>query len=129
MRFTVEGLHRLYLSGEAKPSEIVRAALDRIENDNQHLNAYLTINREGAIDRATSMDAAIRNEISQRPLAGIPVAVKDNLCTEGVRTTCGSRTLEDYFPPYTATVVKRLEEAGAIIVGKTNLDEFAMGSS
>jgi len=129
MRFTVEGLHRLYLSGEAKPSEIVRAALDRIENDNQRLNAYLTINREGAIDRATSIDAAIRNEISQRPLAGIPVAVKDNLCTEGLRTTCGSRILEDYFPPYTATVVKRLEEAGAIIVGKTNLDEFAMGSS
>ncbi|MCI0660744.1 MAG: aspartyl/glutamyl-tRNA amidotransferase subunit A, partial [Acidobacteria bacterium] len=129
MRFTVEGLHRLYLSGEARPSEIVRAALDRIENDNRRLNAYITINREGAINRAVSMDAAIGNEIGQRPLAGIPVAVKDNLCTEGVRTTCGSRILEDYFPPYTATVVRKLEEAGAIIVGKTNLDEFAMGSS
>jgi len=129
MRFTVEGLHRLYLFGEARPSEIVRAALDRIENDNDRLNAYLTINREGAIKRAVAMDAAIRNEIGQRPLAGIPVAIKDNLCTEGIRTTCASRILEDYFPPYTATAVRRLEEAGAIIVGKTNLDEFAMGSS
>jgi aspartyl-tRNA(Asn)/glutamyl-tRNA(Gln) amidotransferase subunit A len=129
MRFTVEGLHRLYLSGEAKPSEIVRAALDRIENDNERLNAYITINREGAIKRAASMDAAIRNEIGQRPLAGIPVAVKDNFCTEGLRTTCGSRILEHYFPPYSATVIRRLEDAGAIIVGKTNLDEFAMGSS
>jgi aspartyl-tRNA(Asn)/glutamyl-tRNA(Gln) amidotransferase subunit A len=129
MRFTVEGLHRLYLSGEAKPSEIVRAALDRIENDNARLNAYLTINRDGAIQRAVSMDAAIKDEIVQKPLAGIPIAVKDNLCIEGLRTTCGSRILENYFPPYTATTVRRLEEAGAIIVGKTNLDEFGMGSS
>lgn len=129
MNLTVEELHKLYASGEAKPSEITRAALDRIEKDNEKLNAYLTIDREGALQRAAAMDAEIKTSVKEMPLAGIPVAIKDNMCTEGLRTSCASRILGDYKPPYTATAVKKLQEAGAIIVGKTNLDEFAMGGS
>jgi aspartyl-tRNA(Asn)/glutamyl-tRNA(Gln) amidotransferase subunit A len=129
MKLTVEELYKLYASGEAKPSEVCRAALDRIEKDNDRLNAFITVDREGALRRAAAMDAGIQDAIEQKPLAGIPVAVKDNLCTEGIRTTCASRILANYVPPYTATAVKKLEDAGAIVVGKTNLDEFAMGGS
>ena len=127
--YTVEELHKFYVSGEVRPSEFTRAALDRIEKDNERLNAFITIDREGAMRQAAAMDAGIKQEIKEKPLAGIPIALKDNLCTEDVRTTCASRILGDYVPPYTATVVKKLLDAGAIIIGKTNLDEFAMGSS
>ncbi|MBX3278502.1 MAG: Asp-tRNA(Asn)/Glu-tRNA(Gln) amidotransferase subunit GatA [Acidobacteria bacterium] len=126
---TVDEIHRLYEKGDATPSEIVRAALDRIEESQSSLNAYLTVSRESALKRAETLDSGIRDAVRVLPLAGIPVAIKDNMCTEGVRTTCGSRILGNYIPPYTATAVKQLEAAGAIIVGKTNLDEFAMGSS
>jgi aspartyl-tRNA(Asn)/glutamyl-tRNA(Gln) amidotransferase subunit A len=129
MNLTVAELHKLYASGEAGPSEVCRKALDRIERDNERLNAYITINREAALKRAAAMDADIQEAIRRRPLAGVPVAVKDNMLITGVRTTCGSRILGDYIPPYTATAVRKLEDAGAIIIGKTNLDEFAMGSS
>jgi len=129
MNPTITELHKVYASGDAKPSEVCRDALDRIERDNERLNAYITINRESALKRAAAMDADIQNAVKQKPLAGIPVAIKDNMCTAGVRTTCASRILGDYVPPYTATAVKKLEEAGAVILGKTNLDEFAMGGS
>src|SRR5262247_2633767 len=129
MNPTIAELHKLYASGEAIPSEICRDALDRIERDNDRLNAYITINRESALRQAATMDADIQEVILRKPLAGVPVAVKDNMLIAGVRTTCGSRILGNYIPPYTATAVKKLEEAGAIIIGKTNLDEFAMGSS
>jgi aspartyl-tRNA(Asn)/glutamyl-tRNA(Gln) amidotransferase subunit A len=129
MKLTVEEIHELYASGEAKPSEICRAAIERIEKDNERLNTFITINSESAMQRAAAMDADIQNAVKQKPLAGIPIAVKDNLCTEGIRTTCASHILGNYVPPYTATAVKKIEEAGAIIVGKTNLDEFAMGGS
>jgi aspartyl-tRNA(Asn)/glutamyl-tRNA(Gln) amidotransferase subunit A len=126
---TIDEIYRLYGTGQAKPSEVCRAALDRIAKDNDRLNAFITVNREAALQRAAAMDAGIQEAIEQKPLAGIPVAVKDNLCTEGVRTSCGSQILANYVPPYTATAVRKLEEAGAIVVGKTNLDEFAMGGS
>jgi len=126
---TIAELHKLYASGQSCPSEVCRGALDRIERDNDRLNAYITINRESALKRAAAMDADIQEAIRRKPLAGVPVAVKDNMLITGLRTTCGSRILGNYIPPYTATAVKALEEAGAIIVGKTNLDEFAMGSS
>ncbi len=129
MNPTIVELQKLYASGEAKPSEVCREVLDRIERDNDRLNAYVTINRESALKRAAAMDADIQNAIGRKPLAGVPVAIKDNMHLAGVRTTCASRILGDYVPPYTATAVKKLEEAGAIIIGKTNLDEFAMGSS
>jgi aspartyl-tRNA(Asn)/glutamyl-tRNA(Gln) amidotransferase subunit A len=129
MNLTIAELHKLYASGEAGPSEVCRDALNRIERDNDRLNAYITINRESALKRAAAMDADIREAIRRRPLAGVPVAVKDNMLITGVRATCGSRILGNYVPPYTATAVRKLEEAGAIVIGKTNLDEFAMGSS
>jgi len=129
MKLTVEELHKLYASGQAKPSDICRTALDLIEKDHERLNAFITIDREGAAQRAAAMDSDIQEAIKRKPLAGVPIALKDNLCTEGIRTTCASRILGNYVPPYTATAVKKLEEAGAIIVGKTNLDEFAMGGS
>lgn len=126
---TIEEIHKLYESGDATPSEIVRTTLEKIEADNDRLNAYLTINRENASIAATAMDAEIRSAIKIKPLAGIPVVVKDNMCAAGVRTTCGSQILGNYLPPYTATAVKKLEDAGAILVAKANMDEFAMGSS
>ncbi len=129
MKLSIEELHKLYASGAARPSDICRAAFDRIEPENERLNAWLTLNRERALQQAAAMDAGIRDAVRQQPLAGIPVALKDNMCLAGVRTTCGSRILGNYVPPYTATAVKKLAAAGAIILGKTNLDEFAMGSS
>jgi aspartyl-tRNA(Asn)/glutamyl-tRNA(Gln) amidotransferase subunit A len=129
MNLTIAELHKLYASGKAGPSEVCREILDRIERDNDRLNAYITINRESALKRAAAMDADIQEAIRRKPLAGVPVAVKDNMLVTGVRTTCGSRILDNYVPPYTATAVRKLEDAGAIIIGKTNLDEFAMGSS
>jgi aspartyl-tRNA(Asn)/glutamyl-tRNA(Gln) amidotransferase subunit A len=129
MTLTVEELHRLYAAGEARPSEIVKTAIDRIEADNDRLNAFITINRDAALAQAAAMDAEIQTAIQTKPLAGVPVAVKDNMCTEGLRTTCGSRILGNYVPPYTATAVRKLLDAGAVLVGKTNLDEFAMGGS
>ncbi|MGE0102559.1 MAG: Asp-tRNA(Asn)/Glu-tRNA(Gln) amidotransferase subunit GatA [Blastocatellales bacterium] len=126
---TIDQIHKLYAAGDATPSEITKTALDSIEKDNERLNAYLIVDRDGAERRAAGMDAGIKADLAVKPLAGIPVAVKDNLCTEGLRTTCASRILGNYIPPYTATAVRRLEEAGAIIVGKANMDEFAMGGS
>lgn len=107
------------ISAEVEKS--VRAA----EKLNPQLNAFLTIERDYAINRV----AEIENASEDLPLAGLPIAVKDNICTRFSQTSCGSRILGDYNPPYNATAVERLEKAGAIIVGKTNMDEFAMGSS
>ncbi|HEX9928204.1 MAG TPA: Asp-tRNA(Asn)/Glu-tRNA(Gln) amidotransferase subunit GatA [Pyrinomonadaceae bacterium] len=105
----------------AEVEKSVRAA----EKLNPQLNAFLTIERDYALKRA----AEIENASEKLPLAGLPIAVKDNICTRFSQTSCGSRILGDYNPPYDATAVERLEKAGAIIVGKTNMDEFAMGSS
>jgi aspartyl-tRNA(Asn)/glutamyl-tRNA(Gln) amidotransferase subunit A len=126
---TVDEIQRLYAAGDAVPSEICRDALDRIEASNERLNAFLTIDRDRALATAATLDSQIRELVKTHPLAGVPVAIKDNLCIDGVRTTCGSHILGDYIPPYTATAVSHLETAGAIVVGKTNCDEFAMGSS
>src|SRR5262249_51262402 len=120
MNPTIAELHKLYASGEASPSEVCRAALDRIERDNGQLNAYITINRESALRQAAAMDADIQEAIRRKPLAGVPVAVKDNMLIAGVRTTCGSRILGNYVPPYTATAVKKLEEAGRSAIGRSN---------
>ena len=95
----------------------------RIESTNPALNAFLSVAGERALDRAKVVDRDQR----KAPLAGVPVAIKDNICTSGITTTAASRMLKDFVPPYDATVVKRLEAAGAIVMGKTNCDEFAMG--
>jgi aspartyl-tRNA(Asn)/glutamyl-tRNA(Gln) amidotransferase subunit A len=112
--------------GDRTAVEVCRDTLDRLERA-PALNAVITVARDRALARAAALDA--RDDTASLPLLGVPVAVKDNICTRGVRTTAGSRLLEHYLPPYDATVIERLEAAGAVIVAKTNCDEFAMGSS
>ena len=101
----------------------------QIARRNPELNAFLALCPARAYAQADRVDAAIAQNQPLGPLAGVPVAIKDVISTQGVRTTCGSKILETYTPPYDATAVERLEEAGAVILGKTNCDEFAMGSS
>ena len=114
-------------SGDATAGELVEQALDAIAAGDDRIGAFLDVYAEEARARAAAIDddPALRD----KPLAGVPVALKDNLCFAGHVTTAGSRILEPFVPPYTATAVERLEAAGAVIIGKTNLDEFAMGSS
>jgi aspartyl-tRNA(Asn)/glutamyl-tRNA(Gln) amidotransferase subunit A len=114
---------------ETSAEAVTREHLDRIAERDAGLEAFLTITADRALAQAKRVDAAIAGGAAPGPLAGVPVAVKDLLDIEGVVTTCGSRILEGYRPPFTATAVARLEAAGAIVVGKTNMDEFAMGSS
>jgi aspartyl-tRNA(Asn)/glutamyl-tRNA(Gln) amidotransferase subunit A len=116
-------------AGQASAQEVAAAALDRIAAAEGELHAFITVEPESVKSRAAEIDRWVRREHRPLPLAGVPVAVKDNICTRGLRTTCGSRILENYIPPYDATAVERLQQAGAILVGKTNCDEFAMGSS
>ena len=106
--------------------EICRDALRRIHGRNAALNAFLHVDEDRALARAAELD---RQPPPNAPLLGVPIAVKDNICTSGIRTTAASRVLETYVPPYSATAIERLEAAGAIVIGKTNCDEFAMGSS
>jgi aspartyl-tRNA(Asn)/glutamyl-tRNA(Gln) amidotransferase subunit A len=100
-------------------------SLNAAEKLNETLNAFLEIDRDGALARADELDKSSTTQ----PLHGIPIAIKDNICVRGLQTSCGSRILGDYHPPYNATVIERLHNAGAVIIGKTNCDEFAMGSS
>lgn len=115
-------------SREFSAEEYVQQLLERIEKVEPKVNAFVTLNKE-AIERARTIDKKIRDGEQVGPLAGVAVSIKDNICTKGIRTTCASRMLESYVPPYEATVVNRLQDAGAIVIGKTNLDEFAMGST
>src|SRR5918999_1841196 len=105
--------------------EICEHALARIEAHNSRLNAFLTVAGDRALDRASAVD----RDKHTGPLAGVPIALKDNIMTRGIETTAASKMLRTFLPPYDATVVRRLEAAGAVFIGKTNLDEFAMGSS
>ena len=117
--------------GRAKPSasELAKLCFEEIEAQNPTINAYLAVNRERAFHGAAAIDRLAAEGRPLPPLAGVPIAIKDVLVMKGSPATAGSRILEGYQPPYDATVVKRLEEAGAVLVGKLNCDEFAMGSS
>ncbi|WP_372722009.1 Asp-tRNA(Asn)/Glu-tRNA(Gln) amidotransferase subunit GatA [Immundisolibacter sp.] len=114
--------------GDYSANELVTAYLTRIVAKNGMLNAYLTVTEQAALDGARAADAALADG-SAGPLTGIPIAHKDIFCTDGVRTSCASRMLDNFIAPYDATVVMRLAAAGAVVLGKTNMDEFAMGSS
>jgi len=128
---TATGVRDAVAKGDASCAAVTRALLDRINASNAELNAFLQVFDDEAMRRASEIDERIASEGADAvgPLAGVPVAIKDNMCLEYGRTTCGSRILEQYESPYTATAVRRLLDAGCVILGKTNLDEFAMGSS
>jgi aspartyl-tRNA(Asn)/glutamyl-tRNA(Gln) amidotransferase subunit A len=114
-------------SGELSSRELTLSCLDRIADIDDRIKAFISINRDHALTMADKADATKGSE--KGVLCGIPVSVKDLLCTKGTATTCGSKILENFIPPYNATVVERLEQEGAVILGKTSMDEFAMGST
>ncbi|HCL71306.1 MAG TPA: Asp-tRNA(Asn)/Glu-tRNA(Gln) amidotransferase GatCAB subunit A, partial [Gammaproteobacteria bacterium] len=125
---TVAELYSALNSGEISSVELTQAYLDRINRYNETLNAFITVSDESALSKAKQADA-LRAKGDSSPLLGIPLAHKDIFCTEGVKTTCGSKILHNFISPYDATVVTRFNDAGAVMLGKTNMDEFAMGSS
>ena len=116
-------------SGEISVAEAVRAQLDVIAEKEKDYHCYITILEEEALERAGEVQEGIRTGRYTSPLAGVPVAVKDNICMKGIKTTCGSKILENFRPPYDAAAMEKLYEAGMVVVGKTNMDEFAMGST
>lgn len=128
-RLTVHEAHQLLKRREISSVELTKAILERISQVESKVKAFLTITEEIAFKMAEEADKRLANGENVTPLTGIPIAIKDNMCTKGVLTTCASKILYNFVPPYDATVVVKLKEAGAVFVGKTNMDEFAMGSS
>src|SRR5437016_232930 len=127
--WTIEGVKEALAAKKISARELLADFYRRIEARNPELNAYLALSPERARRQADKIDALIASGSPLPPLAGVPVAIKDVISTRGTKTTCGSKILENYVPPYDATAVERLEAAGAVVLGKTNCDEFAMGSS
>ncbi len=126
---TIHALHDKLVRGEVRATALTEAVLKRLEAVEERVQAYITVTPELARQQAAAADEALaRGEVCS-PLQGIPLAIKDNICTTGVRTTCASRLLANFVPPYDATVMQRLRAAGAVCIGKANMDEFAMGSS
>ena len=126
---TISAWRQQLQSGEVSSRELVDQHLKRLESSEPSLNAFVEVTADQARAEASRIDEARAAGETLGPLAGLPLAIKDNLCTKGVRTTCSSRMLEQFVPPYESTVTERLWQAGGVLVGKTNLDEFAMGGS
>ncbi len=129
MKLTAVELGKKIKAGEVSAVDAARACLDRIEKLDKDYNCFVTVDREGALAQAEEIQKKIEAGELSGPLAGVPVAIKDNMCIEGMLTTCSSKILSNFVPTYTAEAVHLLREAGAVIIGKTNMDEFAMGST
>lgn len=129
LEYSAVGLSAAIREGKVTATDAMEAVLARIDEREKDINAYVTIDREQALKTAASVQERIEKGELTGPLAGVPVAVKDNMCTEGMLTTCSSKILENFVPTFTAEAVVNLEKAGAVIIGKTNMDEFAMGST
>lgn len=125
---TIHELHERLVNKETTARALTEAYFAKIEAG-ADINAYISLNKDAAFAQADAVDAKIARGEEIGMLEGIPMAVKDNICTEGLRTTCASKMLDNFVPQYDAAVVEKLHEAGAIILGKTNMDEFAMGST
>ncbi len=127
---SVHELHELLIKREVSAVEVAKTYLKRIDEVDSKVRAYLTLTPDQALAQAEEADRCLSRDVEEAtPLTGIPMGIKDVICTCGVRTTCGSRMLENFVPPYSATVIERLEAHGAVMLGKLNMDEFAMGSS
>ncbi|MFP5272594.1 Asp-tRNA(Asn)/Glu-tRNA(Gln) amidotransferase subunit GatA [Coleofasciculus sp.] len=126
---SIRELHQQIIDKERTSVEITQDALDRIQALEPKVHSFLHITADHALEQARQVDAKIAAGEEIGMLAGIPIGIKDNMCTQGIPTTCASRILENFVPPYESTVTQKLKDAGAVMVGKTNLDEFAMGSS
>ncbi|KAM4723238.1 glutamyl-tRNA(Gln) amidotransferase subunit A, mitochondrial [Anableps anableps] len=124
---TLKEVSLAFREGRISPTELCRKCLNRIKKT-EHLNAYITITEELSLKQAQQSEERLHQGVPKGPLDGIPFAVKDNFCTENIRTTCASKMLKGYTPPYNATVVQKLLDQGAVLMGKTNMDEFAMGA-
>ncbi|MBP3506102.1 MAG: Asp-tRNA(Asn)/Glu-tRNA(Gln) amidotransferase subunit GatA [Lachnospiraceae bacterium] len=129
MSLTAVELGKKIAAGEVSVMEATQAALDRIEKLEPDYNCFVTVDKEGALAQAEAIQKKIDNGELTGPLAGVPVAIKDNMCIDGMLTTCSSKILSNFKPTYTADAVLQLQKAGAVIIGKTNMDEFAMGST
>jgi len=128
-QYPAHRLHQLLLRGEASAREITGSVIQRIEAVEPQVEAYITLKAEEALKKAAEVDERLARGEQIGPLEGIPMGLKDNLCTRGIATTCGSKILADFVPPYDAFVTEKLRQAGTILLGKLNMDEFAMGSS
>ncbi len=128
-QLTIDEIITGYKEKRFSVKEVVESYIHRIKKFDNKINSFITLCEDTAIKEAEEVDKKLNRGEKLGELAGVPVAIKDNICTRGVKTTCASKMLEDFIPPYDATVVKKLKDAGAIIIGKTNMDEFAMGSS
>lgn len=126
---TAHELAKMLRAKETTVPDIVESVFENIENNEKNINAYISLQKEEALKKANEIQKEFDSGKEMPVLAGIPIAIKDNICTKGVKTTCASKMLENFEPPYNATVIEKLEAQNAIIIGKTNLDEFAMGGS
>ncbi len=128
-QLTAHELHDKLKAREITAVELTESVYERIEAVEPHVKGYLTLTKDIALEQANAADAGFQNGDNMSPLAGIPIAIKDVICTKGVRTTCASKILSNFVPPYDATVMTKLNQQGIVMIGKTNMDEFAMGSS